>query len=322
MDKQNKNNFKKLLCYNIVNDLKCVYKNKCMFAHKLEEQIKEPMREYINDMIFIMNDLSNVNIKDNKELFNELMIFTKECKNCMNNKCPGGYNCKFGVCIKSLKICYNDLLNGKCIMELKEENLNCKNIKRCANGIHLTEKNLIPYYQRVSCEMNILDFGVFMFNNINYYSKINTISFMLNDDTIKIVKNLIAKKKINKNDIITKINYWDKYNVNYLTDDNKNFTNTDDVNDDNIFDDEHIIKEYQREKMNDDIDELNHYFWRYHHYNSFSNNIDKTIINDNANINDNVNELDDENINEKIKNIIHKFEQDDLNLNDTNELTF
>ena len=34
---ENKYNFKKLLCYNIVNNCKCVYKHKCMFAHTLEE---------------------------------------------------------------------------------------------------------------------------------------------------------------------------------------------------------------------------------------------------------------------------------------------
>ena len=84
MDKNKKNNFKKLLCYNIVNNIKCVYKNKCMFAHNINEQLKDKNREFIHNMIFVANDLSNINIKENKELFEELMIFTKECKNCMN----------------------------------------------------------------------------------------------------------------------------------------------------------------------------------------------------------------------------------------------
>ena len=30
------------------------------------------------------------------------------------------------------------------------------------------------------CEINILDYGVFLFNDLNYYSKINTLSIMLN----------------------------------------------------------------------------------------------------------------------------------------------
>ena len=41
MDIENKVNIKKLLCYNIVNSSKCVYKGKCMFAHNLSEQKKE-----------------------------------------------------------------------------------------------------------------------------------------------------------------------------------------------------------------------------------------------------------------------------------------
>ena len=219
MDKNKKSNFKKLLCYNIVNNIKCVYKNKCMFAHNISEQLKESNREFIHNMIYTFNDLSNINVKENKELFEELMIFTKECKNCINKRCPGGYNCKFGVCLKELKICYNDLLNGKCTSQLTEENINNTIIKRCYYGIHLTEKNLIPYYQRISCEINMLDYGIFLFNNINYYSKINTVSVMLNDNTIKFVKNFITKNKINKIDINKSIGCSDKYNINFLIND-------------------------------------------------------------------------------------------------------
>jgi hypothetical protein len=298
------NNVKKLLCYNIVNNIKCVYKNKCMFAHNLEEQFKEPIREFIINMIYSMNDLSNINIKENKELFDELMIFTKECKNCIISKrCPGGYNCKFGVCIKELKICYNDLLNGKCNLLLEEEIVNDKKIKRCINGIHLTEKNLIPYHQRMTYEMNVLDFGVFLFNNINYYSKINTISIMLNDDTIKIAKKLITKNKINKNDILTKVNYWDKYNVNYFNSDkNLNINETED----NLFEDENIIREYQIEKQNDN--NINDFFWRYHQYNLNSETTDRPIIDENI-INDGklIIHQNDENIDVKIKNMIEQM---------------
>lgn len=331
MDKQKKNNFKKLLCYNIVNNIKCVYKNKCMFAHHINEQLKEPIREFIYDMIYTMCDLSNINIKENKELFEELMIFTKECKNCINKKCPGGYNCKFGVCIKELKICYNDLLNGKCSCELTEENINNKIIKRCIYGIHLTEKNLIPYYQRISCEINVLDFGVYFFNNINYYNKINTVSIMLNDDTIKLVKNLITKNKINKNDILTSINYGDKNTSNYLFNDNNMCITNEDKNiDDNIFEDDNIIKQYQYEKFNDNINGVNDYFWRYHQYNMFSanNSIDEIDTNDINDCNEtsgiNKTIIDDENnkenvsdINKQIKNIIKII--DEIDKNDIND---
>jgi len=214
MEKNKEINFKKLLCYNIVNNIKCLYKTKCMFAHAIDEQKKDTFRTYIHNMIYEWDDLSNININENKELYDELLICTKECKNCINKICPGGYNCKFGVCLKELKICYNDLLYGKCYNQLtqekvkrideQEDNQNKNNnndiiIYRCMYGIHLSEKNLIPYYQRISSEINLLDYGSYMYDNINYYSKINTISLILNDKTIKIVKQLLNKKNKTEN---------------------------------------------------------------------------------------------------------------------------
>jgi hypothetical protein len=327
MDKNKKNNYKKLLCYNIVNNMKCVYKNKCMFAHNINEQLKEQNREFIYNMIYVLNDLSNINIKENKELFEELMIFTKECKNCINKKCPGGYNCKFGVCMKELKICYNDLLNGKCMYPLKDEIINDKIIRRCQYGIHLTEKNLIPYYQRITCEINVLDYGVFLFNNVNYYSKINTISVMLNDNTIKFIKNLLTKNKINKNDIIKNMVHGDKYNVNFLINDNdnKNVLDNEEKNlivDNNILDDD-ILKEYHSEKFNDSINTIDDYFWRYNNTKFNNNNEIKddyyhNFFDDFEYNNEDFKEeynstLKDEIcVNEKIKNVIKIIEEIDL----------
>ena len=49
--------------------MKCAYKHKCMFAHNIEEQLKENNREFIYNMIYEMSDLSNINLKDNKEFY-------------------------------------------------------------------------------------------------------------------------------------------------------------------------------------------------------------------------------------------------------------
>lgn len=133
-------NVKKLLCYTIVNGYECSYNDNCMYAHHIDEQTKEPLRQYIYDMITTMEDLSEINLYENTKLFNELKIYTKECRNCILSKCAGGYNCKYGVCFKKLKICYDNLVYGKC--------MNIVNNMRCINGIHLTEKNLIPYNLR------------------------------------------------------------------------------------------------------------------------------------------------------------------------------
>ena len=208
MEIDNKVNIKKLLCYNIVNNSKCVYKGKCMFAHNLDEQKKEPSREYIYNMIYNIDDLSSIDIFEDKSLLDELLIYTKECKNCFNKKCPGGYNCKFGACTKEVKICYNDLMHGKCYNSLNEDD---NTIKRCMHGVHLTEKNLICYYQRVPIDIYSNEFIINSTNDINYNTKNNIISMVLNDTTIKFVKELTANR-LNKSELIKLLNDKKKLN--------------------------------------------------------------------------------------------------------------
>lgn len=190
-------NFKKLLCYNIVNNCKCEYKNKCMFAHTLEEQKKETLRQKIYDLIYFQEDLSNINLLEDKILLDEILVLTKECKNCINKKCPGGYNCKFGVCLRENKICYNDIMNGKCYNTTNEIKVNGIKIVKCIYGLHLTERKIIPYNQRLLVDMPDMDS---INNNITYNPKMNIISFQLNDSTINFVRDLIYNN-INKNDL-------------------------------------------------------------------------------------------------------------------------
>jgi len=228
---ENKYNFKKLLCYNIVNNCKCVYKNKCMFAHTLEEQKKEPIRQFIYNMLYIWEDLSNINVNEDKYLLDELIMFTKECKNCIGKKCPGGYNCKFGVCLRENKICYNDLMYGKCYNMLMETNHNDNILYRCIHGIHLTEKKFIPYNQRMLSELTNLETNFLIKHNINFNSKNNIISIGLNDNTISIVKDIISNK-ITKSEIINNLKISNDIFNNNTTIDNK---------DDDIFED--IINE-------------------------------------------------------------------------------
>ena len=194
-------NFKKLLCYKIINSNECSYKNKCMFAHNIEEQKKDDMRELIYNLINKYDNISYINLYEDKELMNDLIIYTKECKSCILNKCPGGYNCKFGACTKDLVICYNDLCYGKCTNSLKVVTNSNNGIKihRCINGIHLTEKKLLPYNQRITSNINIASFG----ENINYFNKQMIISIMINDFTIPKIKMLLNKNnsKINSMNI-------------------------------------------------------------------------------------------------------------------------
>jgi hypothetical protein len=130
-------NYKKILCYNFLNDDKCIYGNKCMFAHSLKEQIKNKNRKKIISIIENeIVDLSFFSVLYDENLYNDMIIFTKECNKCLEKKCNGGYNCKNGVCLLNLKICKNDLLYGNCVNEMDNN--------YCCQGIHLSKKNLIP----------------------------------------------------------------------------------------------------------------------------------------------------------------------------------
>jgi hypothetical protein len=167
-----------------------------MFAHNIEEQKKDNKREFIYNLINKYDNISYINLYEDKELMNDLIIYTKECKSCILNKCPGGYNCKFGACTKDLVICYNDLCYGKCTNSLKVvSNSNNVKIHRCINGIHLTEKKLLPYSQRITSNINIASFG----ENINYFNKQMIISIIINDFTMPKIKTLLNKNnnKIN-----------------------------------------------------------------------------------------------------------------------------
>jgi hypothetical protein len=208
-------NFKKLLCYKIINSNTCSYKNKCMFAHNIEEQKKDDNRELIYNLINKYDNISYINLYEDKELMNDLIVYTKECKSCILNKCPGGYNCKFGACTKDLVICYNDLCYGKCINSLKvSTNSNGIKIHRCINGIHLTEKKLLPYSQRITGNINIASFR----ENINYFNKQMIISIVINDFTMPKIKMLLNKNKINSGNIFQDVHD----NSNICTDTSEN----------------------------------------------------------------------------------------------------
>jgi hypothetical protein len=218
-----------------------------MFAHTLDEQKKEPIRQFIYNMLYIWDDLSNINVNEDKSILDELIILTKECKNCINKKCPGGYNCKFGVCLRDNKICYNDLMYGKCYNMLNETNHNGNILCRCIHGIHLTEKKFIPYNQRMLSELTNIESGFLMKYNISFNSKNNIISIGLNDNTIKIAKDIISNK-ISKNEIINNLKI-----VNNIFSSNNNFIEN---TDDNIFDD--IINEQiDSEENSEDLSNVN-----------------------------------------------------------------
>lgn len=226
-----------------------------MFAHSLEEQIKEPMRQKIFSMLYEWDDLSEINLNEDKILLEELVVMTRECKNCMGGKCPGGYNCKFGVCVRENKICYNDLMYGKCYNMLMEyetkrwvdgygethshipsiatgftdtygTNVSARcggsegcawntgsttpfisepNILyKCIHGIHLTEKKLIPYNQRMLTDLTHIETNFLMKHNASFNAKSSIISICLNDQTIRLVKDIVGNK-LSRTELISEL---------------------------------------------------------------------------------------------------------------------
>ena len=130
--KIDKNNIKKMLCFNMLNKGVCNYGNKCMYAHNLEEQKKDPLREQAYKIIFGKDDLSSTDLLTDKELYHSLIQLTRTCMYCNKGVCTGGYNCKYGAIKSMYQICYDDLMDGSC------QRLHCP-------YIHLTNRGLVPY---------------------------------------------------------------------------------------------------------------------------------------------------------------------------------
>jgi hypothetical protein len=128
-------NYKKIMCKNMICDLVCIYNENCLYAHTLEEQKIDTVRSVVYDMVKKSDDLSHIDLLNDKDLYSNLLILTKLCYNCENKICNGGYNCKHGACNKKYVVCYTDIVKGYC-------NGNCdKN--------HLTKKGIIPYGARL-----------------------------------------------------------------------------------------------------------------------------------------------------------------------------
>jgi hypothetical protein len=127
-------NSKVILCKNYKHS-HCKYEGSCNFAHGLDEQKKLPLRNKIYRWLTSDENLGYVKLDDNK-LYKELIKMCKVCRDCQNNNCEGGYNCKNGTFNQKYQICYTDLNNGVC------NNEDCKCIHLCR------DRGLVPYYKQ------------------------------------------------------------------------------------------------------------------------------------------------------------------------------
>jgi hypothetical protein len=144
MQKNNKNNYtpqdnKKILCINILQNKRCNYGNKCVYAHNLSDQKIDIIRHKAYTIIKSNNDLQHINLLKDDELFNNLLKLTKVCSLCYKKICPGGYNCKYGAINYNCTVCYSDIMFGFC------KRSNCY-------SVHLTKRGLIPRATQLKLE--------------------------------------------------------------------------------------------------------------------------------------------------------------------------
>jgi hypothetical protein len=200
-----KNSFKKILCYNIIYNGSCKYGDKCLYAHSLEDQNINKMRKEVYDILKSESDLSDINLKENYELYKTMLEMTKYCKNCNNNMCKGGYNCKSGVYDKKYCICINDLNYGFC------HNYNC-------NFIHLSKRGLKPYYDKKKNQI------------ITKSPEDKNTLFSNNEDHMN---NIISElhKNINSNKFVNNDDFDDDFDDDDVDDnsDNSNIDNTEKI---------------------------------------------------------------------------------------------
>jgi hypothetical protein len=149
---------KRILCKNIINTdelitiesnnsqpnkiLKCAFMTTCLYAHNLEEQNVDASRK---EAINILKDLAGISQQkihnlskietENSPVYDLFLLYTKTCQSCVQNKCVGGYNCKFGSPLESLVVCIDDLISGDC------SKLQC-------DKLHLSQAGFIPYTER------------------------------------------------------------------------------------------------------------------------------------------------------------------------------
>ena len=134
---RNNKNFKKILCKNIIGPNKshtCTYGNKCEYAHKLEEQTVDNRRKRAYDLLLNNEDLSNINLSENHSLYRSLLELTTLCLKCDKNECTGGYNCKYGACMRKYHICQKDLNFGNCSTSCDKIHLSKRGLKSFFSG--------------------------------------------------------------------------------------------------------------------------------------------------------------------------------------------
>jgi hypothetical protein len=156
---------KRLICRSVLESYHCEYAAKCTYAHSLDQQVIDSDRAFTYKIILDPNLMHFFSVQNPKteDLYKGLIAMTHSCKECLEQKCTGGYNCRNGACQKFLKVCQEDLLHGNCTEKLEILDINMDFIQKlfgtitttneqpfeyigCKYGHHLTHRNKPPIY--------------------------------------------------------------------------------------------------------------------------------------------------------------------------------
>jgi len=163
--KEKKINHKKILCQNVILNGSCMYTDRCLYAHKIDEQKIDIKRKKIFDLLDSTCDLSFIDINKHNDIYKEFLLFTKPCLDCLNNKCTGGNNCKFGSPNIKYIVCYDDLNYGKCEdSECNRKHLSKRGLKPICYNISLVLTQ--PVIDNISMIQPIFN-NLFLINNID-----------------------------------------------------------------------------------------------------------------------------------------------------------
>jgi len=234
---------KRLLCFSVINGEYCNYGSHCTFAHTLAEQKIDIEMLYIYQIILdkdLMHFFSLSNPKTD-EIYKRLLFFAHVCPKCVDFKCMGGYNCKYGTHAPCLKICKNDLLTGQCINKLidisvdqsildKIKSINYPANKDasntfslpstyvgCMNGHHLSERNLIPYYTYIN-KKDISKKTIYQ--SVRYIDIDHVYKLLKNNNSNRNYINSMNKSSETSESTDDEINQWFKHDS-YSSDDEK-----------------------------------------------------------------------------------------------------
>jgi len=245
----NKN--KRILCFNAIKGRACNYGNKCMYAHSLSEQKIDPIRHKVYTILKNDDSLKNINLIKDRRLFKTLTELTKVCYACTKNECHGGYNCRNGAISQKYRICHDDLMYGNCMRP------------KC-NGLHLTARGLVPYYQQMNQQKKENDPNSSPNNNkvVEKYSNKKKESEESNDEVVNKQekkdtgnnKKKFIKSKRSLNNNLKGVLLTDNFLINYYNNKKKVEVNESDSDEDPI--EIEKMKEYlENENSEDSLEE-------------------------------------------------------------------